>query len=154
MQTELGPLNCSRNKRKIVGQVVVQTKQSLFNLRGGDRNIYLFGVYLTIYIYINMVFICINTMCTCIWYPGPRPSLLPRGNKMSEMDCFDNCSLSTSFSQQLVKCWCKFANAATQVQNGPNSQHPARHRRTPSFGAFLFAIQLTNHKSRITNLET
>lgn len=101
-----------------------------------------------------MVFICINTMCTCIWYPGPRPSLLPRGNKMSEMDCFDNCSLSTSFSQQLVKCWCKFANAATQVQNGPNSQHPARHRRTPSFGAFLFAIQLTNHKSRITNLET
>lgn len=154
MQTELGHLNCSRNKRKIVGQVVVQIKQLLFNLRGGDRNIYLFGVYLTIYIYINMVFICKNTMCTCIWYPGPRPSLLPRGNKISEMDCFDNCSLSTSFSQQLVKCWCKFANAATQVQNGPNSQHPARHRRTPSFGAFLFAIQLTNHKSRITNLET
>ena len=54
--------------------------------------IFLFGVYLTIYI--NMVLICINTMCTCTWYPGPRPSLESRQPKLakvfvSEFDVWD-----------------------------------------------------------------
>lgn len=41
-----------------------------------------------------MVLICINTMCTCTWYPGPRPSLESRQPKLakvfvSEFDVWD-----------------------------------------------------------------